>query len=769
MIRNAISQIIQGKNLYHILRETLDSIYTEGPVHVSDMEILSYFATYKNDLLAEHIDKILLYMGMYYKVRDVQPQTMKELVQTLYRDEIIDSFGSCYTPVQTNIINGIESNKYFSFSAPTSTGKSHVFRDLILKSSKDIVIFVPSRALINEYYLTLCKSIPNKEINILTFVDKLNTANAKRSIFILTPERSSELFSRSQEFDVDYFLFDEAQLGEEVSMRGLVFDSVVRRISKFYPNAKLVFAQPFVANPEVQFSKNFIPAEISKGISFRQKNVGQIFYSLNKKTGVFFHVGIDRKVMGNKFEIGYDPIELTLMYGGTVLFYVSKSNIVKYKVFEDYKKYIDLCGDIESEKIKEYQERIKEYTGASADLNRLYYSASLDLLKKGVVVHHGSMPLKMRSIIEDFINAGLCRICFATSTIEQGINMPFDTIFIGRFEASKPLAVKNLIGRAGRSTSLKKFDVGKVVISTSNETDFRKIMSGDYSMRESSLIEHPSDELGPDFDDFRQSIIDGSYVEEYNMTPKQLNLLSSEEIQKKITDIVPTLFDRNNAVRNIYDLDEQVKNPILSLLISIYETHLGRKVTRAESNVLQTALYILFCRMFFKSFSSICKIRYNTLCRTKEQRILQNAGKDPKRLKVKYIVGYSDIPNLNLGTFPLVDTNYLAKDIDFDVVVYDTYDFLDKLIGFKLTDIYYAAFKLNYDKNSDVRSLLFANLVKYGTSDEREILMVRYGLSLDDIKILGEYIVNIDTTGISVKPEFYNLSTEQRRPLERFV
>ena len=48
---------------------------------------------------------------------------------------------------------------------------------------------------------------------------------------------------------------------------------------------------------------------------------------------------------------------------------VSKSNIAKDKVFVDYKKYIDLCGDIDKDLIKEYQDRFKNYTGAKDDQN----------------------------------------------------------------------------------------------------------------------------------------------------------------------------------------------------------------------------------------------------------------------------------------------------------------------------------------------------------------------------------------------------------------
>ena len=97
------------------------------------------------------------------------------------------------------------------------------------------------------------------------------------------------------------------------------------------------------------------------------------------------------------------------------------------------------------------------------------------------------------------------------------------------------------------------------------------------------------------------------------------------------------------------------------------------------------------------------------------------------------------------------------------------YDFLDKLIGFKLSDIFYAAFKINFENTHDKRSLTFANLIKYGTSNEKEILMLRYGLSLDDISVLEPYILSIDTGGISVSPDYYDLPLDIRKPLERFV
>lgn len=768
MMKNAIKKILSGENSESILNETIDKIYKEGPVNISDMEILAYYATYKPQLLESKLDTLLLYMGMYYKVKNTKAQTLPELVQTIYRDIIKEKWNEYYTPVQSNIVSSIKKNICYSFSAPTSTGKSFIFRNLIIEAAKDVVIFVPSRALINEYFLFLTKEIPDKKINILTFVDKLNTSKAVRNVFILTPERSCDLFKRHSEFDVEYILFDEAQLGSEESMRGMYFDSVVRRSCKYYPDSKIIFAQPFVSNPGAQIKKNSIDESTSDFFSFSQRNVGQLFYAYDCKSKLFYHFGVNKSVMGNsKIKIECDPISLTLKSGGSVLFYTSKSKIIKNNIFEKYKIYVDMCCDIDDVQLKPYLDRMKVCTGANTDKNGLYYSSSLAMLKKGVVVHHGSLPLKVRSIIEDFIKAGLCRICFATSTVEQGVNMPFDLIYITYFERKKPLAIKNLIGRAGRATSERKFDVGKVVVNSNNITSFRNIMNESCELQESSLIDIPDPKLGKDFDSFRESIINGTYNEEYNMTPSQLNIVNKNEIQNKITELVEQIVDSNGK---LYNHEKVLTNSNVFIILSqIYESHLNRELNEAEKSVLQNALHILFYRMYFRTFSSICKLRYNHLCQVKKRKEMYKNGQNISNVKVRFVQGYSDLPKSGLRKFPLVDCSTNANNVDFDTIIYDTYDYLDKLIGFKLSDIYYAALKINYEKTGNPKSLQFAKLIKYGTSNEKEIYMLRYGLSFEDINILSSYIEKIDEEGIVVNQDFYKLPESQQGPLLRFL
>ena len=72
--------------------------------------------------------------------------------------------------MQASILEQIEDKHHFSFSAPTSTGKSFVFRNLIRSASNDVVVIVPSRALINEYYDRIREIVNIKEVNVLTSV-----------------------------------------------------------------------------------------------------------------------------------------------------------------------------------------------------------------------------------------------------------------------------------------------------------------------------------------------------------------------------------------------------------------------------------------------------------------------------------------------------------------------------------------------------------------------------------------------------------------------
>ncbi len=79
----------------------------------------------------------------------------------------------------------------------------------------------------------------------------------------------------------------------------------------------------------------------------------------------------------------------------------------------------------------------------------------IDMLTKGVVVHHAGLPAEALSLIEWLTEAGHIRVMCATTTIAQGLNFPVSSVFL----ATRKLpygnemshrAFWNLAGRAGR-------------------------------------------------------------------------------------------------------------------------------------------------------------------------------------------------------------------------------------------------------------------------------------------------------------------------------
>ncbi|MBQ2883377.1 MAG: DEAD/DEAH box helicase [Alphaproteobacteria bacterium] len=751
-MNDLIKKIIDGTDIEQIFEYVIKNIYQEGPKEATFMEILCYLAIYQEETFVRYQNQILRYMGLNYK--NITSETLPEIVFGMYAKHIEDNYKYSYTPVQASIVDGIEQNKCFSFSAPTSTGKSYVFRNIIMDSCKDIVIVVPSRALINEYYYTMCGWIKDKEVNILTFIDNINTKKAKRNVFIVTPERCKELFKRKHEFEVEYFLFDEAQLSNEENSRGLFFDSIIRRIQKAYPYAKFIFAHPFVKNPDAQIQKNHFDVDTSESRCYEYRNVGQMFYAHNGEN--FYHFGIDKEIMGNHKQLcRFDPIENTIKKDGSILVYTKKASIYKKHVFADFKKYIDLCPEIKDEEAIKYIKQIKKYIGANDEAGAERYSQMVSMLKRGIVIHHGSLPLQARLLIEQFTQAGFCKICFATSTLEQGINMPFDIVFLNTFEASKPLSLKNLIGRAGRSTRDKKFDFGSIIVKVENMSKLREIIKEEELLDTVSLLEQ---DVGEDLQEFKEAILEGTLSDEYNITEKQLDKLKTDESEQIIFNILNVMFAEGKIVElSRINQDLECKLELYELFIRLYEQYLGRELVDGEKNVLNTAIKILLWQVHCKTFKDICFYRYSYASRKQEREQLQkkiNNGDELEsllgkmqleRLEAAFVTGYADIPDKNLKVFSMFGKHETkAKDVDYDRIVFDTYDYLDKIINFKLSDVFVAAFEEYYQKTYDERARKIALLVKYGTEDEKEIWMLRYGFSFEDIEWIEPYIVSIN-------------------------
>lgn len=77
------------------------------------------------------------------------------------------------------------------------------------------------------------------------------------------------------------------------------------------------------------------------------------------------------------------------------------------------------------------------------------------LLEMGIVLHHGKMPSVMSRLLIELIQLHVINIVIATSTLSEGVNLPFETVLIpsllrGRQQAVNAKEIINVAGRAGR-------------------------------------------------------------------------------------------------------------------------------------------------------------------------------------------------------------------------------------------------------------------------------------------------------------------------------
>ncbi|MDO6763710.1 DEAD/DEAH box helicase [Agarivorans sp. 1_MG-2023] len=770
-----LKQLIDGVNVTEVIEHAIGEFHRKGPINPSTLEKLSLIKKYHRDDFSRYEDKLLSVMGLFYKLE--QPRTFLEAIYRDLGDSIKQRYGRPYTPMQACAYKSIAEKHFYSFSAPTSTGKSHLFRELIKEYSNDIIIVVPSRALIAEFY-SIVLSLVTKDVLVLQFVENINQHNTSRRIFIITPERGVEIFKYADEFDIGLFLFDEAQISEE-SVRGFSFDAFVRRAERAFPTAKKVFAHPFVANPEAQIEKHGF-SESSKADNFRQSNVGKIFVAKEKDNSFSYFSPYSPT---EDVPLESDLIADTLKRGGTALIYTSKSKIYKGGHIEGFGDYIDLCPAIEDKEALRIIDSLKKYIGSSDTLPSKQ-SSFIQLMAQGVVVHHGSMPLKARLLIENFVRSGYAKLCFATSTLNQGINMPFDCVFIDNFSYMEALTLKNLIGRSGRSSTKREFDYGYTIVKRANVATFTTRIRQNVTLEKTSKLDDDPKNISEDHSDLVDAIRTDSFNDDLHLTESQVDRIKESNLKSDMRYVLDKLVigEQTITAAQYYALGESARRQVKTKLKKIYCSHLKKdSLSTAEQTVLSAAIPLLLWKVQGKSFSETLSLRYSYLTERDKRRALLRQRKTNEisqaefntqfsKIKIKYSAQAEQLPNSKLtSAVPLFPRGTSVNDFDYDILVYDTYDFLDKVISLSLSDPLCAALTVYYEDTQDERAKVLKNYFKYGTNDETEIWLIKYGFDPEDIEWIKSIVNHVDETGIVFSDDISTLDSEQREVISRYL
>ncbi|CCY07249.1 helicase C-terminal domain protein [Coprobacillus sp. CAG:698] len=363
---------------------------------------------------------------------------------------------------QRIVFNEIESNQFYSFSAPTSMGKTFVITNYIhnkiKNGSKDnFVIVVPTRALLFE--------IANKVIHEFSDVlgvgkHKIVTAIAslqskERFIAILTPERFYYALLKHPEFQYGFVFIDEAHKISDKDKRSIIYYKILDML-KERNNVRIYFSSPVIPNPDIYLElTNFysLSTNDATGQAFEFSPVLQnkICIDLtNKKYSIYNNLSNDI------VECGDLPSEITNKMSALLLIGKGKRNLV---YVSSAKKAINYAMQLsklvlldESKCDKNELEKVAKLI--EQKIHKEYYLAKL--IRKGIAYHIGALPAEIRLNIEHLIRDKKIQYCFCTSTLLEGVNVPIDNLFIFDYKKASSKMSKidafNLMGRVGRIT-----------------------------------------------------------------------------------------------------------------------------------------------------------------------------------------------------------------------------------------------------------------------------------------------------------------------------
>lgn len=243
--RNKSYQIVSALNYTYSQNEIYRTVSKTKFSKLGNFPAINYLET-KNDNFAT-----------LPLLRDIEAES-KKLIQ-----EAPDGNGMVFTDTQFKLFNKLSNNVEFSFSGPTSMGKSFIIKSFIKKVIKNsppenIVIIVPTRALINQFFSDLKTELEEQlelykyKIFINSNVSENLTRERFNYIFILTPERLLSYLSEDKNPPIGFLFVDEAhKLANEKDSRSVTTYSVIEKVQKKFGNIKLYFSSPNVSNPEI--------------------------------------------------------------------------------------------------------------------------------------------------------------------------------------------------------------------------------------------------------------------------------------------------------------------------------------------------------------------------------------------------------------------------------------------------------------------------------------------------------------------------------------
>ena len=359
---------------------------------------------------------------------------------------------------------------FFTYSGPTSMGKSFIMRMFIKEqvlgdAHMNFALLVPTKALINEIKGKIIDdlkgNLKDKNYRVITAAGELALEEPHNFIFVMTPERMLYLLIKKPDIHLDYLFVDEAHKLSGKNGRGPFYYKVVDMLLHRKDRPHFIFASPNIPNPELylrlltdlieededtsssRLASIYTPVTQVKFLTDLKNQSIDVY---NDHTGerthlVSFRKKLELRQLLARFERCNE--KLPLEQRQQTIVYCNGRN----KAVEEALKF---SGEFHQEKHDPDLDALSR--DIKKEVHGEYYL--VDLIRKGIAYHVGYLPSSIRRRIEQLFEARKITTLFCTSTLLEGVNLPADNLFITNTKIYRskmsPVDFKNLIGRVGR-------------------------------------------------------------------------------------------------------------------------------------------------------------------------------------------------------------------------------------------------------------------------------------------------------------------------------
>lgn len=398
------------------------------------------------------------FRGLHLRAADYESADVLERIYTGFVKELlsIPAAPSQQFFMSQKVIYDKLNNQYFSYSGPTSMGKSFIIRMFIKKQildgvHKNFVLLIPTKALINEVSSKviddLKELLAEHDYRVITSAGALSLQQQHNFVLALTPERLLYLLLDNPNFKVDYMFIDEAHKISGKDSRSPFYYKVIDMISNGTNSTNIVFSSPNIPNPEIYL--HLIPKaqpSSENRLASTYTPVSQMKYLVDLVT---CSVHVFNNHNHNFIEIG--KFRQTVSLTGLVSQIGKNSQNIVYcsstsKAVSFALEYSKTLPQMENPDLLALARDIRN------EIHGDYYLA--EVLSTGVAYHIGYLPSDIRMRIEDLFKTGIIKTIFCTSTLVEGVNLPADNLFITSYKNGRSnmtsVDFRNLIGRVGR-------------------------------------------------------------------------------------------------------------------------------------------------------------------------------------------------------------------------------------------------------------------------------------------------------------------------------